>query len=107
MATKTIEAGDPFFLDGQDYIIVDHPTKPDELVLFDNPTRRGVCLKREVIWHTHLEKWTMMGRILSVEDKLKFSMKAVEMPWGMSLPGWAPRAHDHEIIRKMIEKEEI
>lgn len=107
METKEIKVGDPFFLDGYDYIIANHPTKPDELVMFESTKRRGVCLKKEVIWHTHLKKWTMMGRLLSPADKMKFSLKAVEMPWGTSLPGWAPRANDHELVREMLEKKEI
>ena len=119
---REIKVGDQFFLDGKDYVIADHPTKPDVLTIFvsleltdvevggkivKKPARQGVCLKKEVIWHTKLNKWTMMGRLLPQEDKMRFQLKAVEMPWGTSQPGWGPRADDQELVRVMILNKEI
>lgn len=115
MATKTIKVGDPFFIDGKDYVIADHPSKPEMMLFLDQDWidkvpkkgRQGYCFRKEVIWHTKLLKWTMMGRLLSQEDKMRFQLKAVEMPWGTSQPGWGPRADDQELVRVMIEKKEI
>lgn len=104
---REIKVGDPFFLDGLDYTVKVHPQKPEKYIRFENDKKRGICLKKELIWHTKLKTWTMMGRLLSQEDKMRFQLKAVDMPWGLSQPGWGPRADDQELVRVMIEKKEI
>lgn len=109
MERKKDYSNEPFFCDGVDYVIEKHPKNPETYIAFRNISkgRYGVCLREEVMWHTHLNKWVLMGRLLTIGEKNNFMLKPVEMPWGHSLPGWGPRAEDHEIIREMIKKKEI
>lgn len=110
---KEIKAGDTFFLDGNDYQVLESP-KP-ELVLFADKDwmqrvpRKGkqvACLKKEVVWNETLKTWTLPGRLLTQDQKNKFAFNNVKMSWGDSVLGVLPRAEDHvEILKKFNDKE--
>lgn len=109
-----IKVNDRFYLDGKDYTVLESP-KP-ELILFADldfinrvpqKGRKVVCLKKEVIWNDGFKAWTLAGRLLSLKQKTHFGLKQVEMSWGTSLPGYAPRAEDHEEILSLIDKGDL